>query len=406
MAAAAIPPDRDQDQEPPPPPAGEGRRRAVVLVPGWEDLKRNQRRDSLATGIALLDARPYRRAGEVAAEGFVASRLVAAPPAAGLAGAAAPVPADHGVRCPAVIDVIEAYWGDLGRPEDEGNAFAQFLRACGLLSFWTLHPGVAKMFRISGAISFGAVFGALVLILWYLDALVVLIQAASSLELPLEGALLQPVRWLIDQVNAALEWLGWGAVLVLVPLFVKWRAMAVARAVAAGARDYLLNRRDQDGLGLRDRLRHRVAEALGAALAAGYDEVVLLGHSFGTLPAVDLLVELAEAPALERVTLVTWGSPAAVMACRAPWLAERLQETRRLAGRLRWIDAWSDADWLCTRVPRPPAEEQGGWGEGSELPLRFDTTLGDRLSGRSHLFYYGDRHALAPLVAPIERPPS
>lgn len=67
---------------------------------------------------------------------------------------------------------------------------------------------------------------------------------------------------------------------------------------------------------------------------------MLLAHSFGTLPAVDLLVELAVQPALERVTLVTWGSPAAVMACRAPWLVERLQETRRLAGRLRWIDAW------------------------------------------------------------------
>jgi len=376
-----------------PAPLPEGLRRAIVLVPGWEDLKRNQRRDTLATGIAMLDAQSYRRAGEVPVEGFVAARLVAAAPVA--RGA------------PAEIDVIEAYWGDLGRPEGEGGAFTQFLRAAGLFLYWAGHRGVVRMFAISRAISFGAVFGALVLIAWYLDALVVLIQAASSLDLPLEGALLQPVRWLAERVNAALAWLGWGAVVVLVPLFVRWRAMAVARAVAAGARDYLRNRRDRDGLGLRDRLRHRVAEALGAALAAGYDEVVLLAHSFGTLPALDLLVELAEAPALERVTLVTWGSPAAVMACRAPWLAERLDETRRLAGRLRWIDAWSDADWLCTRIPRPAVGEgQAGWGPGAELPLQFDTTFGDRLSGRSHLFYYSDRRALAPLVAPLERPPS
>jgi len=383
-----------------PAPLPEGPRRAIVLVPGWEELERHHRRDTLSTGIAMLDGQAYRRAGEVPVEGFVASRLVAVPHST----LGRPVGAPGGTPggTPAVIDVIEAYWGDLGRPETEGSAFTQFRRAWGLLFFWALHRGVVRMFAISRAISFGAVFGALVLIAWYLDALVVLIQAASSLDLPLEGALLQPVRWLVERVNAALAWLGWGAVVVLVPLFVRWRAMAAARAVAAGARDYLRNRRDRDGLGLRDRLRHRVAEALGAALAAGYDEVVLLAHSFGTLPAVDLLVELAEAPALQRVTLVTWGSPAAVMACRAPWLAERLDETRRLAGRLRWIDVWSDADWLCTRIPRPAVGEgEAGWGPGAELPLQFDTTFGDRLSGRSHLFYYSDRRALAPLVAPF-----
>lgn len=371
--------------------AGSGRRRVIVLMPGWELLKRNQRRDTLVKGLTMLEAHPLAPGGEVAVGGFQAARLRAVPGS------------PHGSRpgAPTVVDVIEAYWGDLIRPEPPGNLFGQAVQALGVLRYWAAHRGVRGMFRISRTISTGMAIGAAILLLWQLDLLLVVVQSAAAIEVPDNGGLLEragllePARSAVGLAKGAVGWLELWGLLLIVPLFIRLKVTATSRAIAAFARDYLRNRRDEEGIGLRDAMRFRLAEASRVALAEGYDDVVLVGHSFGTLPVVDLIADLRDPDVLDRVTVVTWGSPIAVMACREPWLAHKVDATGALAGRLPWVDVWSEEDWLCTRVPRAV----GAWGDGADLPLTFETTYSERISGRSHMFYFTDPRALAPLVA-------
>jgi hypothetical protein len=57
-----------------------GPRRVSVLVPGWEMLKRDRRRDTLVAGLQLVDNGALLAAGEVPVGGFRAARLERASP--------------------------------------------------------------------------------------------------------------------------------------------------------------------------------------------------------------------------------------------------------------------------------------------------------------------------------------
>lgn len=92
-----------------------------------------------------------------------------------------------------------------------------------------------------------------------------------------------------------------------VPVLGRWLARPSIRAQMHDATRYLRNR---DGIGTA--IRARVRDALAAAWAAGA-QVLLIGHSLGSVIAYDTLWELSqEKPAQGRVDVfVTMGSPLA-----------------------------------------------------------------------------------------------
>ena len=164
--------------------------------------------------------------------------------------------------------------------------------------------------------------------------------------------------------------------------------------MAQFSKDYLENRRRDAEVGLRDRIRRRVAETLERVLAEPYAEIVVVGHSFGSVIAIDLLAGWPHPLDRERLALVTLGSPEAVLACRSRWLdaeREKLFECRLAV----WLDFHSPTDWLCTAVTR----HRRHYPEGSR-ELHFEAPLLDRVTGRTHMAYYGDPAVLESLAAP------
>ena len=152
---------------------------------------------------------------------------------------------------------------------------------------------------------------------------------------------------------------------------------------------------DKRDVGLRDRMRERILATLERVLDAGYDEVVVVSHSFGTVIAVDALREWPDGTELARLRLVTLGSPLAVLRCRSEWVRRELDGLLE-SGRLpRWTDYFATTDWMCKEVPGHRAAY-----DGQTHRLDFEAPWAQRLTGQTHMLYYRDQTVLTDLAAP------
>jgi hypothetical protein len=348
--------------------------RAIVLVPGFQRAERFNRRDALARSLCALEQARLRVGETVAIEGQVGTRLL---------------PAGENGR---EVHVFEAYWADMFAEVAAPSPWARLVQGLGLIGYW-MNVRMLRALRVSRYLTFGLVGGGLVLVLWYVSTFVLAAQAiAADSELTPKGVpdeILHAVVWLGNQIGG---WKLWATVTLLLPLL---RADDVAR-LAAFARRYLENRATDDELGLRDRVRQRVAATLENIIRAGYGEVVVVAHSFGTIVANDIFADWQPGASGPRLVLVTWGSPAAVMQCRSSWLrteVQRLAEARALA---RWDDVSSTSDWLCAAHPARAGSEQ----PGGQRRIDFDASFLQRLTGQTHVQYYGHPAALMPLLEP------
>lgn len=357
-------------------------KRAIILIPGLQKVERFDRRDVLLANLQLIESRPLEPGPDVAIDGETGKRLVPSP----LRGADGTGPA---------IDVFEAYWADMAVATGELSPWARLWSGFDLLLYWVFSPRTWRAFGRSATIALGLMAGGALLILWYVS-LAILVAAALRADPAQTRAItdIPLLQALLDGFFAATGWIEATAPWAIVTLALAAFKADELAAMARFSQDYLENRRNADGTGLRDRVRRRVAATLERVLEEPYREIVVVGHSFGSVIAIDILAGWPHPQDWERLRLVTLGSPAAVLECRSPWLKS---ECERLLGRRPevWIDCYSPSDWLCTAVT----------GHADVYPaqsheLVFEGPLLDRLTGRTHLYYYHDARVLEMLASP------
>ncbi|MGF1591902.1 MAG: hypothetical protein ACFCUW_01410 [Kiloniellaceae bacterium] len=371
------------------------RRRAIVLIPGMKREERFHRRDILVANLETVERHPLTRGEEISVGGESGQRLVLAPLRA----------ADGSLRPPplASVDVFEAYWADMIPEQGEQPPWTKLLQGLELVGYWVCSPrtwrAVAASTR-SGSflIAFGLLIGGLTLIAWYLMLAVLVGQAvAPGGAVPEELAGIPLVSDLVRLFGLATGWIAthvWWAVLPFLLAMLQVDALVL---LARFIKDYFENREDESGVGLRDRLRRRIATTVEHVLAADYDEVVVLAHSFGTVIATDILADWPHEADLKRLSLVSLGSPITVLRYRSAWLENERREvlkSRRLAA---WVDYFSPSDWLCGAV----TGHRDSYGEAMSRKLDFEAPWPQKLSGQTHLLYYRDPRVLEQLAAPL-----
>jgi hypothetical protein len=363
-------------------------RRAVVLVPGMEHAERFAKRDILVRNMETVERYPLTTAEEVKIGGEKAIRLKSVV-LRGAEGAGGPD-----------IDIFEAYWFDLtNKPFTEGSK-RKFRMGLGLLRYWLLSRRIWAALYESRFIAFGMVLSGALLVLWYFSIVIVAFNALGPDDnlLPRPDGLDLINGW-TDALELKIRSWGdlkiWGSIAVLLTFF---QADSLVR-IAEFAKQYLLNAADETDVGLRDRVKMRVRAVLSAVFDSGYyDEVYVVGHSFGSVVAIDVLSGWGHPKDLEKMTLVTWGSPVAVLRHRSAWLRGQLENLRKSTGIRRWFDFHSRTDWMCTAIP----PQDDGINPVS-VDLNFEGSFTEKMTGGTHSLYYRNEQVLENLAVPVGR---
>lgn len=375
-------------------PGATPRRRAIVLIPGMMREQRFLRRDLLVSNLETVERYPLTRGEEVLLGGECGLRLALAP----LRGPAGPQPAAL-----ASVDVFEAYWADMIPEQAEQAPWTKLAQGLELVGYWVFSLGswkavAASLRRGSSLIALGLLMGGLTLVAWYLLLAVLVGQAvAPGGVVPEELKGIPVVSDVIHAYGLAAGWLAGNAWWAVLPFLLAMLQVDALVLLARFIKDYFENCEDESGVGLRDRVRQRIAGTLESVLAGDYDEVVVVAHSFGTVIATDILADWPHEADLKRLSLISLGSPITVLRYRSKWLEQERREvlkTRRLAA---WIDFFSPSDWLCGAF----TGHRESYGEGMSRRLAFEAPWPQRLSGRTHMLYYRDPRVLEQLAAPL-----
>lgn len=362
------------------------RRRAIVLIPGARREERFFRRDALINNLETVESFPLRRGEAVEVAGEVGVQLTARP-----IRSAGPQGPD--------LDVFEAYWADMVPEQAELGPWQKLGSGLDMLAYWLFSWRTWRALAVSRYITFGLMAGGVLLVLWYVALALVVADAvtkdvtltAEVADLPVLGSVL---TWFLAAANMIGHWYWWALIAFVLSIVPVDGLVQLARF----AKDFLENRPDETEVGLRDRMRHRVRATLENVLEAGYDEVFLVAHSFGSVLAIDLLADWPHRDDFARLKLVTLGSPIAVLGYRSRWLdAERIQLLQR-PELDTWLDFHAETDWLCTAVPgHADRYRDMSWQVDFEAPLR------QMLTGQTHLLYYRSSEVLESLAAPLKQ---
>ncbi|WP_372095557.1 hypothetical protein [Tistrella mobilis] len=359
---------------------------ALILVPGYHRKPRNTLREVLVANLAMSETMPMTM---TASDTDKATLAVTPSDTTGL---------------PQTLDVYEASWSDLIPTPAEDQPIGRLFRGLSLLIYWLGYPRMwCAVFRYSFYIAVGYLASAAMLVLWLVSLITIVAQVVGGDISPTaatgngSGAMV----WVGQHVQAAAAWLvaqlpqSWAATLtILIPLL---PVMAVAD-LAAFTRAYLRDAAADGITGLRARLRMRVQSSLARALATGsYDRVIIVGHSFGSLIVTDLIAGWYRAADLEKISVVTIGSPGAVFAFRSRWLTDEIAAAVERRPGHGWSDIHADRDLLSAGlVPvDSPAIEAG---DVTRFVVDLPGGLMDRIDGTIHFTYFRDEQVLRTIL--------
>ena len=370
-----------------------GVKRAIVLVPGLYRKERFACRDMLATNLLTSECFPLESDSDVEIAGEPARALSAQPVRTEAPG---PHPDLH---------IFEAFWGDMIPEQVQMSSWQKLMDGLHLVKFWLLDPGMYRALRISRYLTLMLLSSGLMLVAWYLALTMVIGSAMLDGEGVLASAENMPpfVQQVFGAVVAAISWLAgsklWAYAAVLMPFARLDERAQTARFTKA----YLEDLADENGIGLRARLRDRIQATLSNVLEhrddqgnPAYNEVFLVGHGFGTVIAVDMVADWPHRSDFDRLTMVSMGSPISVLSYRSRWLETELRRALDRPELLRWYDFHGPKDWLCTAI----MGHSQRFGARMSHGLRLDGDVFQRIRGHLNANYYRHQDVLESLAAP------
>lgn len=397
----APPADHQQDSTdhalPAPVPQPTGFHRAIVLVPGLETALRDEKRDQLVASLSMNDAMPVEEPTDGKIEGATFKRLT-------------PDEASAAKNRP-TVDVFEAYWTDLAFATQQPSPVKRFLQATELMIFWFFHPWWLRLSRQSASLFLSIMVTAVLMLLWY----VTVVTALASFALQQHGGAAEPpdssgsgdagtslIGFAAEKLQPFFQFvdnLAGTEVFALLVLVLAALNIGALIEIPRFVRDYLQPGRTK-GLDMvviervQQTLKH-VYEHVDATGAPIYQEVVLVGHSMGGAVALEALSGWGNQNVRSRTTLVTWGSPLAVLSARNPQRVG-LKVQQAFTGDVpRWVDVYSDKDWMSGALD----------GHSDSYPdeiLRpeFTASWMQGISAAAHNQYYYNDETLSLLLMP------
>lgn len=383
--------------------SGEGTamtRRAVIFVPGFAKREQLNARDQLVQSLLhYTDGWKTSAADATDIEGQNVVRITAT---------------DRRDGSEVMLDLYEAYWGDLVPDWSNESPWQRFKRGLTLILYWVL-GGLLRSLRrgeLPARTMLALVGAALILLCWYVITFLVLVKAVVA-----GGAGLPDVVTSVTDafgVTATIEgWAGqlaaWPVAVFLIGLLGMGKlGLETTANVAAFTKAYLRDESIGESLvGLRAKSRQRVVSMLdhvhGRKGDAAYDEVYVVAHSLGGAIAVDALAEYGQG--LRKTTLLTWGTALGALVKQEPQIETEIRKFYTSETPIRnWVDVVFTRDVMGSKVPRPH-KEGAGRGRSAQMPPVFPDTVTPRLpKGAGFAFdaihngYYRCEDALVMLV--------
>lgn len=351
---------------------------AVILIPGMDSREKGAAQRKLVLGlINCCERMRVAEAGQASLPGEKGTSLA--------------VTRDGRS---ATLHVFEAFWRDLTLQEPPKQALARIRDGAELLLYWFFSGVWRALVRSSWYMTVGLLFSSLLLVAWYYSVLAVGLAAiGTDPDLAGQAGSEAVVQNLIGFLGKIGKQMGSWQVWILVSFLLGFIPLDGMVEISSFTMRYLRNDVGEDGVGCRDKIRHRAKGVLDDAVACGaYDSVTVVAHSFGAVLAVDLLADRGPEGSV-TLRLVTMGSPLELLGFRSAWVRAETDRCLQNPAIAAWVDFYAGDDWMCSRVPGHGARE----GQESR-PQTRESSLLAKLSGESHKSYYRSQEIMEALA--------
>ena len=287
------------------------------------------------------------------------------------------------------IEIREVFWSDLRPRLSNEGSLRKFLRGFDLLFYWA---GSFKTWRAAARskyILINTVFTLLLFLVWYYGAVAAAFTAIGASPEVLGFQLTEGwQQWFQIAGENMGSWNVWLSAAVLMTIF----PVAEVIDISFGTKCFLQNR-----LGLQHKINGRLSRALSSVPRNmdSYSSVTVMAHSFGVVVATEVLADY-DKQALPVNRLITLGGPLELIQGRSARVRDaqlRLERRLNKDGFTRWIDFYSDYDWLCSKTP--VSDRVQGF---EHRKITTTVPWDQRASGASHLLYYTDWDVMKELV--------
>jgi hypothetical protein len=144
-----------------------------------------------------------------------------------------------------------------------------------------------------------------------------------------------------------------------------------------------------EGKFMRAKIRKQVADTLNAVLETGYyNKVTILAHSFGVVIATDLVADYHQN---HRVRYISLGGCLEFLSYKSKQIKKEIIKSLNNEQIDKWIDFYSEQDWLCTKTPIPKGSDSM---RICHRKIQLPFSLLKQLSGQSHEHYFTNEEVL------------
>jgi hypothetical protein len=285
------------------------------------------------------------------------------------------------------IDIQEAYWNDLVPSLTQEPLLTKVLRGLSLFWYWTLSP-VWMGFLSRKYLTFGLALSATAFIAWYLSTLVLFIEAVVNNP---PDVLKEVIPYLENTMSYISGWRFW----IFTSAIVGFLPVALLVDISDFAKRYVANESAASGHpAVRLEIIKQVHEQVLSALEnADYTSLTVVGHSFGSVVAVDLFADLPSQNLSLRI--VTMGSPIELLGKRATWLKDDVLALVERPDLVEWVDVNSSSDWFASGAGAPESTKFRA------VPIKSFGTFLDKLAAKVHTKYFENQGAVNEVLCTI-----
>ncbi|MFZ2726497.1 MAG: hypothetical protein WAX77_09625 [Methylococcaceae bacterium] len=289
------------------------------------------------------------------------------------------------------IDIEEIYWKDLVPNITSLKFFSKITSGLFLIFYWSSSLEVWKQITKNKYMLFSSMLTFLIFFSWYYGLIATALSAVSTH--PSFLPFLIDVQ-LIEYLGKIGEQMGSWVVFVIASLLTTLLPVDEVLDISYMVFCYLNNQNS-----LFNKLQDRISNSLILSKTNDYDSVTILSHSFGTIVALETIVNKIDCnkPVFrEKINFVTLGSPLLILSARS----ERIKNSiNKLASDLdsnngqigSWVDFYSNDDWFCTASPKQSVRL-------NSKEISSTVSFLDKCKGASHDLYFDEKQVMNAII--------